>query len=248
MRLSTRCRSMRKVSSSPVVRFLFSVLLALKTPQQQHSLTRIFFFFLFFAGDNGSLTLWDYNSGTPFQNMDDIPQPGSLEAEAGIFCSTFDMTGTRLITGGADKTIKVKTKNYLSFSNTKQALKLFPGLRRTIRWTLIRVLLIDGAVERERRTDGIVSCSPPPPPRLTPFGRTMYNIWVPCCVACASPPKHKRVFCILIDDPCSCQLPIANNQSKRPKTMYGTYIYTSCTIASCTSAIRFFFLDIFFWI
>lgn len=39
--------------------------------------------------------------------MDDIPQPGSLEAEAGVFCSTFDMTGTRLITGGADKTIKV---------------------------------------------------------------------------------------------------------------------------------------------
>lgn len=40
--------------------------------------------------------------------MDDIPQPGSLEAEAGVFCSTFDMTGTRLITGGADKTIKVR--------------------------------------------------------------------------------------------------------------------------------------------
>jgi pleiotropic regulator 1 len=39
--------------------------------------------------------------------MDDIPQPGSLEAEAGVFCSTFDQTGTRLITGGADKTIKV---------------------------------------------------------------------------------------------------------------------------------------------
>jgi pleiotropic regulator 1 len=38
--------------------------------------------------------------------MDDIPQPGSLEAEAGVFCSTFDMTGTRLITGGADKTVK----------------------------------------------------------------------------------------------------------------------------------------------
>ncbi|THH32731.1 hypothetical protein EUX98_g1441 [Antrodiella citrinella] len=59
------------------------------------------------AGDNGSLTLWDYDTGTAFQNMDDIPQPGSLEAEAGVFCSTFDMTGTRLFTGGADKTIKV---------------------------------------------------------------------------------------------------------------------------------------------
>ncbi|KAF9652534.1 WD40 repeat-like protein [Thelephora ganbajun] len=61
----------------------------------------------FSGGDNGTLTFWDYNSGTAFQTLDDIPQPGSLEAEAGVFCSTFDQTGTRLITGGADKTIKV---------------------------------------------------------------------------------------------------------------------------------------------
>jgi hypothetical protein len=60
-----------------------------------------------FLGDNGTLTFWDYNTGTAFQNLDDIPQPGSLEAEAGVFCSTYDITGTRLITGGADKTIKV---------------------------------------------------------------------------------------------------------------------------------------------
>jgi len=64
--------------------------------------------YLTIEGDNGSLTFWDYKTGTPFQNMEDIPQPGSLEAEAGVFCSTFDMTGTRLITGGADKTIKVR--------------------------------------------------------------------------------------------------------------------------------------------
>ena len=62
-----------------------------------------------FTGDNGTLSFWDYNTGTAFQNLDDIPQPGSLEAEAGVFCSTFDVTGTRLITGGADKTIKVCT-------------------------------------------------------------------------------------------------------------------------------------------
>ncbi|KII84842.1 hypothetical protein PLICRDRAFT_701575 [Plicaturopsis crispa FD-325 SS-3] len=61
----------------------------------------------FSGGDNGTLTLWDYNTGMPFQHMEDVPQPGSLEAEAGVFCSTFDVTGTRLITGGADKTIKV---------------------------------------------------------------------------------------------------------------------------------------------
>lgn len=58
-------------------------------------------------GDNGTLTFWDYATGVPFQNLNDIPQPGSLEAEAGVFCSTYDVTGSRLITGGADKTIKV---------------------------------------------------------------------------------------------------------------------------------------------
>ncbi|KAH9914386.1 WD40 repeat-like protein [Epithele typhae] len=62
----------------------------------------------FSGGDNGSLNFWDWDTGTAFQNMDDVPQPGSLEAEAGAFCSTFDVTGTRLITGGADKTIKVR--------------------------------------------------------------------------------------------------------------------------------------------
>ncbi|EIW71516.1 hypothetical protein TREMEDRAFT_27014 [Tremella mesenterica DSM 1558] len=62
---------------------------------------------LFSGADNGTLTLWDYATGLPFQHLKDIPQPGSLDAEAGVFCSSFDKTGTRLITGGADKTIKV---------------------------------------------------------------------------------------------------------------------------------------------
>ncbi|KAF7334028.1 Pre-mRNA-splicing factor PRP46 [Mycena venus] len=63
---------------------------------------------VFFSGaDNGSLSFWDYNTGTSFQNMEDVPQPGSLDAEAGVFCSTFEMTGMRLITGGADKMIKI---------------------------------------------------------------------------------------------------------------------------------------------
>ncbi|ORY84624.1 WD40 repeat-like protein [Leucosporidium creatinivorum] len=62
---------------------------------------------LFSGADNGSITMWDWRTGLPFQTMQDVPQPGSLDAEAGIFCSTFDQTGSRLITGGADKTIKV---------------------------------------------------------------------------------------------------------------------------------------------
>lgn len=62
---------------------------------------------MFSGADNGSLTMWDYHSGLPFQHLKDIPQPGSLDAEAGVFCSAFDKTGTRLITGGADKTVKI---------------------------------------------------------------------------------------------------------------------------------------------
>jgi pleiotropic regulator 1 len=62
---------------------------------------------LFSGGDDGSLKFFDYATGIPFQSAEDIPQPGSLDAEAGVFCSTFDQTGTRLITGGADKTIKI---------------------------------------------------------------------------------------------------------------------------------------------
>lgn len=32
-------------------------------------------------------------------------QPGSLESEAGVYASAFDVTGSRLITCNADKTI-----------------------------------------------------------------------------------------------------------------------------------------------
>lgn len=33
-------------------------------------------------------------------------QPGSLESEAGINCMAFDVSGSRLITGEVDKTVK----------------------------------------------------------------------------------------------------------------------------------------------
>jgi len=32
--------------------------------------------------DNGTITMWDYATGLPFQHLKDIPQPGSLDAEA----------------------------------------------------------------------------------------------------------------------------------------------------------------------
>ena len=58
------------------------------------------------GGDDGSLRFWDWRSGNCFQEAQSIAQLGSLEAEAGIFASTFDATGSRFLTAEADKTIK----------------------------------------------------------------------------------------------------------------------------------------------
>ncbi|CAN0855748.1 Protein pleiotropic regulatory locus 1, partial [Linum grandiflorum] len=54
------------------------------------------------GGDNGSLWFWDWKSGHNFQQSQTIVQP-----EAGIFAACFDLTGSRLITCEADKTIKM---------------------------------------------------------------------------------------------------------------------------------------------
>ncbi|KAK5947571.1 pre-mRNA-splicing factor prp46 [Knufia obscura] len=62
---------------------------------------------LFSGGDDGTMSFWDWKTGHRFQANDSIAQPGSLDAEAGIMSSTFDRTGLRLITGEADKTIKI---------------------------------------------------------------------------------------------------------------------------------------------
>ncbi|EPS42845.1 hypothetical protein H072_3175 [Dactylellina haptotyla CBS 200.50] len=62
---------------------------------------------LFAGSDNGEMGFYDWKSGYKFQGMETIAQPGSLEAEQGVFTSTFDKTGLRLITGEADKTIKI---------------------------------------------------------------------------------------------------------------------------------------------
>ncbi|ORZ26990.1 WD40-repeat-containing domain protein [Lobosporangium transversale] len=62
---------------------------------------------MFSGADNGAMGFWDWKSGYQFQRLDSLVQPGSLESEAGIFCAEFDKTGLRLITGEADKTIKI---------------------------------------------------------------------------------------------------------------------------------------------
>ena len=59
------------------------------------------------AADDGTMNFWDYSSGHCFQQSTTVAQPGSLDAENGIFACEFDLTGTRLITCEADKTIKI---------------------------------------------------------------------------------------------------------------------------------------------
>ncbi|XP_046484683.1 pleiotropic regulator 1 isoform X2 [Neodiprion pinetum] len=59
------------------------------------------------GADNGSMQLWDWRTGYNFQRLQAPVQPGSMDSEAGVFSITFDMSGTRMITTEADKTIKV---------------------------------------------------------------------------------------------------------------------------------------------
>lgn len=59
------------------------------------------------GADDGTMNFWDYGSGHCFQTTSTVAQPGSLDAENGIFAASFDLTGTRLVTCEADKTIKV---------------------------------------------------------------------------------------------------------------------------------------------
>jgi pleiotropic regulator 1 len=59
------------------------------------------------AADNGSMHMWDWTSGYNFQKLQATVQPGSLDSEAGIYAVQFDMSGSRLITAEADKTIKI---------------------------------------------------------------------------------------------------------------------------------------------
>lgn len=59
------------------------------------------------GGDDGTMNFWDYKTGHCFQQTETIAQPGSLDAENGVFAAGFDGTGTRLVTCEADKTVKI---------------------------------------------------------------------------------------------------------------------------------------------
>lgn len=45
------------------------------------------------CGDNGSIEFWDYETGYCFQKSSTIAQPGSLDAECGIYAAGFDLSG-----------------------------------------------------------------------------------------------------------------------------------------------------------
>merc|ERR1712118_389917 len=70
------------------------------------------------GSDNGSIWFWDYDTGHCFQQLLSVVQPGSLDCEAGIFASSFDITGTRYVTCEADKTIKLWREDSSSIPET----------------------------------------------------------------------------------------------------------------------------------
>lgn len=57
--------------------------------------------------DNGSMFFWDWKTGYNFQRVQAAAQPGSIDSESGIFSTTFDRSGSRLLATEADKTIKI---------------------------------------------------------------------------------------------------------------------------------------------
>ncbi|CAI6791369.1 AIF_HP2_G0051610.mRNA.1.CDS.1 [Saccharomyces cerevisiae] len=62
---------------------------------------------LFAGGDNGVLSFYDYKSGHKYQSLATRENGRLSEGERSVLCSTFDKTGLRLITGEADKSIKI---------------------------------------------------------------------------------------------------------------------------------------------
>lgn len=108
---------------------------------------------LFAGGDNGMFRFCDWKTGYCFQEERTIVQPGkrdglseeigSLDSEAGIFASTFDLTGTRLITCEADKSIKVRERMSLKSRSgekmKKPLLNLIQSIWRNGNWSGERI-------------------------------------------------------------------------------------------------------------
>merc|ERR1712194_980850 len=60
------------------------------------------------AGQGGAGKTLQREAGPhKFQSIQGTPQPGSMSAENGIFATTLDQSGSRLLTAECDKTIKI---------------------------------------------------------------------------------------------------------------------------------------------
>jgi pleiotropic regulator 1 len=62
---------------------------------------------VFVGGDDGQLMFLDWDSHSLFQSTRTKSLPGAVEGERGILSAAFDISGTRLITTEADKTVKI---------------------------------------------------------------------------------------------------------------------------------------------
>lgn len=83
---------------------------------------------LFAGGDNGVLSFYDYKSGHKYQSLATREMVGSLESERVVLCSTFDKTGLRLITGEADKSIKIWKQDEAATRESEPGLAWNPNL------------------------------------------------------------------------------------------------------------------------
>ena len=82
------------------------------------------------GGNDGSLGFWDWRSGHMYDKQHTIAQSGTLEGENAIFDLTFDVTGSRLLTGEGDKTVKVYKKDENANEESHPGLKFQPPKRR----------------------------------------------------------------------------------------------------------------------
>lgn len=62
--------------------------------------------------DDGRLRFWDYKAGRCFDRVNSVPQPGSLDCEAGILALSFDRSGSRLVSCEMDKTVRMWKEYY----------------------------------------------------------------------------------------------------------------------------------------
>ena len=82
------------------------------------------------GADNGYLSFWDWRTGHNFQKLETKVQSGSLESENGVLALTFDRSGSRIVTGEADKTIKFYKEDDTATPET-HPLDWTPTIKRT---------------------------------------------------------------------------------------------------------------------